>query len=487
MENWRTFNNDKELMLLEVELNKILKEEQTILNDFHKLLEHYSSGGLLLEHNQALLLEKKLSKTRNAKAIQEIKKNPKILNEIGLGAGVAAIGTAGSVASLVGLIMRSFSLFLEKGVEIYLDKFANQELPEEYIARLSSQESVEMSQIDPTQAPSIAGAAGRGQSPDSTELLSMVSAERRKEAEQEIQKYLRRKLPGESEQDFSQRLKDPSSSNMGMVANFVLKNHPSWLRGEATKLKPQEKKIVLAILNLAKGAEDFGNYIQGFLKKLIKNVSTFTGSIINKLCRSQEEAESKKQKVEKAFETLGTLIYCGMMASGIAQLFAKLMNWASPLIMSALPAGYASTIATNITDTFEVAMVTVQSKQAFAAKAEVVDSIGKIKTSLVNAADATMTGQKVEKSIHMPEYIQKIVKAVKDAGVALITETFDLFADCVGKPFGIKNAGEKVVGAAKNAWDKFKGLWNTPTNQNPDTVNNSPIKVAGGIREQRIR
>ena len=31
MENWRTFNNDKELMLLEVELNKILKEEQTIL------------------------------------------------------------------------------------------------------------------------------------------------------------------------------------------------------------------------------------------------------------------------------------------------------------------------------------------------------------------------------------------------------------------------------------------------------------------------
>ena len=59
MENWRNFNNNKDLMLVEVEFNKILEEEQAILDDFEELMEHYRSGGILLENKKVAILEKK--------------------------------------------------------------------------------------------------------------------------------------------------------------------------------------------------------------------------------------------------------------------------------------------------------------------------------------------------------------------------------------------------------------------------------------------
>ena len=472
MENWRTFNNDKSLMLLEVEFNKILKEEEAVLNDFQKLIEHYTSGSLLLEHNEALLIEKKLSKTRNAKAIQEIKKNPKMLSE------ASAILTAASIPTAVGLMMRGMSLFLEKGVELYLDKFANQELPEEYVARLSSQESIEMGNVDPAQVPSIAGAAGRGRNPNEPEFLQLVKDERKAEAYAEINKYLKRKMPKESDEQYQQRTSKPPEENMSMVAKLVLNNNPAMLRGRATLLKPTEKKIILAILKLAENSEDLGNYAQNFVKMVIKKIVTFIGGIINKICRSEEEATDKKQKVEKACENLSVAIYCGLIAAGATYLFGKAVN-------IAIPPAYGANAVTNLTNALEAAKTSIEAKQVIAAKAEAIDSITTIKSTLSNVSDAALTGAKVEKTTHFKHYIHQIMEAIKKAGTNILVETFDLFADCVGKPFGIKNAGEKVVGAVSNTWNKIKGWWNKEDN-NP-TTNTSPLERNGGIRERRIR
>jgi len=367
-------------------------------------------------------------------------------------------------------------LFLEKGVELYINKFSNQELPEEYVARLSSQESTEMGNIDPTQVPSIAGAAGRGHAPDSPEFLNMVKDERTAAAYDEIKKYLNRKMPRESDEEYRARMAKSQGQNIAAILKTLSDKSPEMLRDKATRLKPQQKKIVLAILNLSQGLQDWGSYVQNFVKMIMKNVSKFIGNIINTVCRDKEEAAQKENAVKKAFENLAMTLYCLLIAAGAIYLLSKVAAWG---LLNMIPKAYGASMVANITQSLD---------SAASAKTIKVELISNIKQTISDASDIALSGAKVEKTTHLKHYVHEIMKQIKLAGTSIVTETFDLFVDCVGKPFGIKNAGEKVVGAVSNTWNKIKGWWNKEGN-NPTTptTNTSPLERNGGIRERRIR
>ena len=477
MENWRNFNNNKDLMLVEVEFNKILEEEQAILDDFEELMEHYRSGGILLENKKVAILEKKLSNTRNAEFIKEVKKNPSLLNEAG-------ILTAASIPTAVGLIMKFVSWTLEKGVEFYINRFAQQELPEEYAARMSSQQEVEG---DPTQAPSVASSLGRGTDPEQAlnnpEFLKALERERGQQAQSQSMKYLIRKKPretdqeynarlsklekeifdkttnslytkleGESDQQFQKRTNSNEEENKRLIILHLLGGESAIrsasLRGKAQALNPNQKKVIMAILNIAQRSEDWGNYIKDIVKLALKKLSKFVGAIINKACRTTEEAEEKKQKIEKVFENIATVLYIGLICGGVATVVQKASELGIQGLNLIVPKAFGAvgTLADSASTAAEMKSAT----------AAVVD----IKTSLSSVSDTALAGAKAEKLTHLSHYVSEFIKSIKQAGTQMITEVMDLIGDCIASfAFFDNDMPQRAASGVKSAFNKIRGFF----------------------------
>jgi len=402
-------------------LNEAYNEQSLILEDFSKLIEHYSSGGILLESKECYLIEKRLNRDKqNSKILAEIKRNPKRLDEAGL-------LTLASIPTAIGLLSKFFGWALKTGISMYVSGF--DETSEEYIARLSSSEEIANQMVDPTIAPSVAARAGRGVDPSDADLGKAVTRERN---------ALYKSVMGKSASNIGDTSKlSPDEAKDKLEFNKKIARSLS-------KMSPFQRKAVSAVLNLSENSTKFGQWIQDLVKKAMIKISQLFGTGLNRFCRDEQEREEKKVAMELAFEKVGLFFYCALIAAGAIYLVNA---YAIP---AAIGATGALASANQLIDNASTAMKVTS---AVSVKAD----IASLKSILADAIDTSASVAKAEKTTHFTHYISEILKAVKGNAKIIFTEIMDIIGDCGKK---VAKAASSASSSVSGLVDKFKNWWN---------------------------
>jgi len=408
-------------------LNEVYEEQSLILEDFSKLIEHYRSGRVLLESKACLLIEKKLSKNKEyAKILNEVKRNPKRLDEGGILA-------AASIPTVLGLLSKFFGWALNTGISMYVSGF--EETTEEYMARLSSNEEIAKQSDDPTSVPSIASRAGRGADPNDKNFQNMVDAERNAE-----RNNLYKSVMGKDVSDIG------DTTNMKPEERQNKLNFNAQLLKGLSKMSPTQRKVVSALINLSENATKFGEWAKNLVKKVMMKVSGLFGQLLNSLCRDETEREKKKEVMNSAFEKIGLFFYCGLVVAGALYL---LLHYGVP---PAYGATGALTNAGALVDSASHAGAAASTASAVADAASGKAEIANLKSILSDAADKSLSVAKAEKATHLREYISKIWKSIKENAALIFTELLDLLKDCSKTAItgDLPNrAVDTVIGASK--------------------------------------
>jgi hypothetical protein len=430
----------------ELEFDRFLNEayniQNLILEDFSKIISHYSSGGILLESRECYLIEKRLNRDKqNAKILAEIKTNPKRLDEAGL-------LTMASIPTAIGLLSQIFGWVLKTGLTAYISQF--DETDEEYIARLSSNEEIANNMADPTAAPSVASRAGRGSSPSDEKLKQAINIEKHLLYKNVTGKYIQKlgdtsNLKPEEVKDKLDKLKFDRKLALGL-----------------SKMSPFQRKVVSSLVSLSEKSTKFGQMMKDLVKKVMIKISQLFGTGLNYLCRDEKEREEKKEGMKLAFEKIALSFYCALIAAGAIYLtFAYGISPAYGASAGAL-AG-ASTLIDNAATALNITSVASGK----------VDIVSNIKSVLANAVDTSSkvidtsaSVAKAEKTTHFTHYVKEIWKAIKGNATTIFTELIDLISDCgksvikgdifSRKADAIGKLGKAGVEATANVVDKFR-------------------------------